>query len=178
MATDRVLMFPGETKLKIMTENTFVNGDWSRIHRCRAPEVAEFVRRFRHVTNAVLFQARGRREVIVLSKTESAQIFGSRPKGVMLDPIWHREDAALFENVPVFLVRFKCNRSIPFLSSHRQQFFRRERHERDVPQKPDVGVSAERRLLRQTRQLLFELLLKLLERICRAHASAIQFVWI
>src|SRR5438094_10666098 len=97
MTADRVLVFPRETKLKIMTGNTFVNGDWSRIHCCRAPEVAKFVRRFRHVTNAVLFQARGRREVIVFSKTERAQIFGSRPKGVMLNPIGHREDAALLE---------------------------------------------------------------------------------
>jgi len=187
-----------------MTGNTFVNGDWSRIHRCRAPKVAKFVRRFRHITDAVLLQARGRREVIVFSKTESAQIFRSRPKRVVLDPIRHREDAAFFEKfpdleffirrvldpavdvgrdfkqrhifVPVFLVRFKGDRSIPVLSSHRQQFLRRERHERDVPQKPNVGVSAERSLLRKLRQSLFELLLELLQRVRRALACAIQFV--
>src|SRR5215813_6155548 len=97
MTPDWVLVFPRETKLEIMTGNTFVNGNRPRIHRRCAPKVAKFVRRFGHVTNAVLFQARGRCEVVVLSKTESAQIFGSRPKRVMLDPIRHRQYAALLE---------------------------------------------------------------------------------
>src|SRR6266446_409998 len=95
MPPDRVLMFPRETKLKIMTGNSFVNGDRPRIHRCRAPEVTEFFRRLGHVADAILFQPRRRREVVVLGEAESAQIIGSWSKRVMLDPIGNAEDTAL-----------------------------------------------------------------------------------
>ena len=54
MPPDRVLVFPRETKLKVMTGNSFVNGDRPRIHRGRAPEVAKFFRRLRNVTDAIL----------------------------------------------------------------------------------------------------------------------------
>jgi hypothetical protein len=42
MTTDRVVVFPGKTKLKVMPRNSFVNGDRSRVFRRRLPEVAEF----------------------------------------------------------------------------------------------------------------------------------------
>src|SRR5438105_1108057 len=53
MTSNRVLMFPGKTKLKIVTGNSFMNADRSRILRGRAPEVTEIWRRLRQVTDAV-----------------------------------------------------------------------------------------------------------------------------
>ena len=41
MPPDRVLVFPGKTKLKIMPGNSFVNSDRPRVFCCRAPEVTE-----------------------------------------------------------------------------------------------------------------------------------------
>src|SRR5438093_5913925 len=42
MPPDGILMSPRKTKLKIMTRNSFMNGDRPRIHCRRAPEVTEF----------------------------------------------------------------------------------------------------------------------------------------
>ena len=41
MTADRVFVFPGKTKLKIMAGNSFVHGERPRILRRRAPEVTE-----------------------------------------------------------------------------------------------------------------------------------------
>src|SRR5436309_10610652 len=38
---DRVLVFPGKTKLKIMTWDSLVDSNRPRIHRRRTPEVSE-----------------------------------------------------------------------------------------------------------------------------------------
>src|SRR4029453_2670082 len=59
--------------------------------------------------------------------------------------------------IAVLFVSLERDRAVPFLLSHREKFFRREGHQRHVPQKPDVSVTTERRLLRKLRQLFFEL---------------------
>src|SRR5262245_44822355 len=97
MAPDCVLVFPREAKLKIMAGSSFVDGDGPRIHRGRAPEVAKFFRRLGHVTNAIFIQSRRRSEIILLSKSKRAQVFGCWPKSVMLDPLRHGENAPFFE---------------------------------------------------------------------------------
>src|SRR4051794_19383675 len=97
MTADRVLVFPRETKLKIMAGNSFVDGDRPRVHCCCAPEVAKLFRRLRYVTDTVLVQSRLRREIVLLSKSKRAQIFGCWSKRVMPDPLRHSENAAVVE---------------------------------------------------------------------------------
>ena len=80
--------------------------------------------------------------------------------------------------VPVLLVSFERDCAIPFLFSHRQKFLRRERHQRDIPQEPNVSVATKGSLLGKRGQLLLELLLIFFQRIRCAFARAIQFVWI
>src|SRR5262249_32227898 len=108
MSPNRVLVFPRETKLKVMAGNSFVDGDRPGIHRGRAPEIAKFFRRLRHVTNAVLSQSGRRREIVLLRKPKRAQIFGSWSKRVMLDPSGHSQDAAVLEKFSDLNFLFSC----------------------------------------------------------------------
>src|ERR1051326_1127104 len=100
MPPDWVLMFPSEAKLKIMPRNSFVNGDWPRIHRRRAPKVTKLFRRLRHVPDAVFLQARRPGEIVSLSESKNAQIFRREAQGVMLYPIGDTENAALRQKFP------------------------------------------------------------------------------
>src|SRR5439155_25869379 len=87
MPPDRVLMFPRETKLKIMTRDSLMNSNRPRVHRCRAPEVAELFRGLRHVADAGFLQARRPREIVSLGECEHAQIFRRGTKCAMLLPV-------------------------------------------------------------------------------------------
>src|SRR5712691_608501 len=100
MPPDRVFVFPGETKLKIMAGNSFVNSDRPRILRSRAPEVTEVRRRFGDVTDAVLFQSRRRSEIVHFAESlQRAQIFRHWTQRVMLKPIGDGENAMLVEKL-------------------------------------------------------------------------------
>ena len=62
------------------------------------------------------------------------------------------------------------------LIRHLQQLLRRKGRERDIVQKENIGVAAQRSLLRQRMQALFQSSPKCLQCIRRAFARAIQFV--
>ena len=54
--------------------------------------------------------------------------------------------------VPIFLETFEGDGAIPFLPAHREKFLRRERQQRDVFEKEQIGIAAERGLLWQRGQ--------------------------
>ena len=54
MAPDRILVFPGKTKLEVMPGNSFVHGQRPRILRGGAQKVTEVRRRRVDVANAIL----------------------------------------------------------------------------------------------------------------------------
>ena len=57
--------------------------------------------------------------------------------------------------VSVDFKRFESDRAVPFLSARRQQLLRRVREHRDVAQKENVSIAAERSLVRKRwKQLL------------------------
>ena len=58
MPANRILVFPGKAKLKVVAGNSFVHANRSRIHRSGAPEITEILRWFRHIANTVFIQAR------------------------------------------------------------------------------------------------------------------------
>src|ERR1700681_1798422 len=96
MTPDWIFVFPGKTKLEVVTGNSFVYGDRPRILCGRAPEVTEVRGRFGDVTNAIILQSRGRSEVIGFTEAlQRAQILRHRAQRVMLKPVGNGEDAVL-----------------------------------------------------------------------------------
>src|SRR6266567_1946656 len=61
----------------------------------------------------------------------------------------------------------KCHGAIPLLSAHREKFFWRIRHERDVLEKKYIGVATERGLIRQRRQYFLKFFAKAFESAAR-----------
>ncbi len=203
MPANRVLVFPGKTKLKIMARDSFVDADWPGIHRSCPPEIAEFVRRFGHVADAILVQTRWRSEIVGLAKAECLQIIRCRAQRPMLDPVRNAHDPVVFEKfsnlkffcgsvldptidvvrhfqrrhilVAVLFVNLERNCPGPFLPAHGQKFLGRIRHQCHVAQKPNVIIATERRLLRQRRQLFLKIGSEFFERVGGTIDRAVQF---
>src|SRR5260370_29582372 len=187
--------------MEMMIGEWFVDGNGPRITRGRAPEVTEIRRRLRYVTNAVLFQARGRSKIVGLAEAKRAEIFRSWPQRVVPNPIGHCQDLVFLQKisdlrffgcrvrdpivdlvrdfqwryifVAILFVNFERDGAIPFLPSHRQQFFWREWHERNISEEEHISVATKRGLLRKRRQFFLQLSSKLLQRIGCAFDCAV-----
>src|SRR5437016_4790929 len=122
----------------------------------------------------------------------------------MLNPIGNSQDAALLEKcadlkffrcrvldpvsnvvgdlkrwhifVTVFLECLESDGSVPFLSAHRQKFFRRIGDQRDILEKENVGVASKGDLIRQRRQDSSEFFAKMFERVRRAISRAVKLL--
>ena len=78
--------------------------------------------------------------------------------------------------VPVLFIRFERDRAVPFLPAHGEKLFGRIRHERDIPEKEQVGIAAQRGFVRQRGQDLLKMRAEFFECIGRGFDRALQLV--
>src|SRR4029077_19073940 len=85
--------------------------------------------------------------VALLKKFSNLEFFSRGVGHPIVDVVGNFQRRQLL--VPVVFVSFERYGAVPFLFTHRQNFFRRIGIERDILEKEQVGIAAKRSLLRK-----------------------------